>query len=148
MGVEAYILVTLLGLDDERMVNEPQPPLVVWQTGSEMENLVSVESTTPRIDKPLNSLHAEDGERSFITFNIKYLVEKKVPHLYMGLTQGSHDYEPGQMHGQNRRSLRRANHKQGASLLWFELKWAPTLSSQHFRYYKKTISSTPSILSS
>ncbi|WZZ20644.1 hypothetical protein YC2023_122031 [Brassica napus] len=35
--------------------------------------------------------------------------------------EGSHDHEPGQMHGKIRRSLRRANHKQGASLPWFEL---------------------------
>ncbi|KAF2582481.1 hypothetical protein F2Q68_00002585 [Brassica cretica] len=49
MGVEAYML------------------LVVWQTGSKTANVDSVESTTPPINKPLNSLH-EDGERPFITF--------------------------------------------------------------------------------
>ncbi|WZZ15649.1 hypothetical protein YC2023_108738 [Brassica napus] len=46
----------------------------------------------------------------------------KHPHVAQATREGSHDHEPGQMHGKIKRSLRRANHKQGASLPWFELK--------------------------
>ncbi|CAN6886532.1 unnamed protein product [Brassica oleracea] len=35
--------------------------LVVWQTGSKTANVDSVESTTPPINKPLNSLHGYPG---------------------------------------------------------------------------------------
>ncbi|KAL0745997.1 hypothetical protein Bca101_100776 [Brassica carinata] len=42
--------------------------------------------------------------------------------LSLAVKRRSHDHEPGKMHGKIRRSLRRANHKQGASLPWFELK--------------------------
>ncbi|WZZ70871.1 hypothetical protein YC2023_082241 [Brassica napus] len=60
------------------------------------------------------------------TFFLKRLNSQMNMKLLLGLEmaweEGSHDHEPGQMHGKIRRSLRRANHKQGASLPWFELK--------------------------